>query len=112
MHTLVYSEQCPNSVRFIDALNRTTAAAQVTLLDVNRLSPDQLQRVQAVPALILETGQTMYGTKAFEWLKQYEGDVELEGFCANGTLPFSDVASAQGYATYAESFSSFEPVAE
>lgn len=112
MHSLVYSEQCPNCIRFIDAMKRTTAASQVTLVDVNRLTPDQLQRVQAVPALVLESGQTMYGTKAFEWLKQYEADVELEGFCGNGTLPFSDVANATGYATYAEGFSAFEPVTD
>lgn len=109
-HTLVYSPQCPNCLRFMDALGRTTAARDVRLVDVSQLTDVQLQRVQAVPALVLAGGQTMYGTKAFEWLKQYEADVELESFAANGTLAFSDVQSPQGYATYAEQFSSFEPV--
>lgn len=109
-HTVVYSQQCPNCARFIDALQRTSAAGQVSMVDVARLTPDQLARVSAVPALVLPNGQTLYGTKAFEWLKQFEGDVELEGFAGNGTLPFSDVGSAQGYATYAEAFSAFERV--
>lgn len=111
-HTLVYSEQCPNCVRFIDALGRTSAVSHVTLVDVARLPPQQRSQVSAVPALVLDSGETVYGTKAFEWLKQFEGDVELEGFAGNGSLPFSDVNSVQGYATYAEGFSAFEPVAE
>ena len=111
-HVLLYGAQCPNCLRFIDALQRTSAAASVSLVDVARLTADQLSGVQAVPALVLADGPTLYGTKAFEWLKQYEGDVQLEGFSGNGTLPFSEVDSVQGYATYAESFSAFEPVQE
>lgn len=111
-HTLVYSEQCPNCTRFIDALSRTSAASDVALVDVAHLTAQQLARVQAVPALVLPSGQTVYGTKAFEWLKQFEADVELDGFAGNGSLPFSDVTSMQGYATYAQSFSAFEAVPE
>lgn len=111
-HTLLYSTQCPNCVRFIDALKRTSAATNVSLVDVATLSSSQLASVQAVPAMVLADGQTMYGTKAFEWLKQFEGDVELDGFAGNGSLPFSDVASHQGYATYAQRFSAFEAVPE
>lgn len=105
-HTLVYSQQCPNCTRFIDALKATSAAGHVRLLEVSQLPPHQVRSVTAVPALVLAEGQTLYGTKAFEWLKQYEGDVDLEGFAGNGTLPFSSVDS-MGYATYAENFSSF-----
>ncbi len=112
MHTLVYADQCPNCVRFIDALSRTSAATQVALVDVSRMSKAQREQVTAVPALIVDNGTTLYGTKAFEWLKQFEADVELESFVGNGSLPFSDVNSVQGYATYAEAFSTFEPVAE
>jgi hypothetical protein len=108
--TLVYSQQCTNCARFIDALKRTSAASAVTLVDVAQLTPQQLAGVQAVPALVTSQGQTLYGTKAFEWLKQYEADVELEGFAAaGGSLAFSDVGS-MGYATFATEFSAFEPV--
>lgn len=110
MHTLVYSPQCPNCTRFIDALRATTAASQVRLLDVGTLTPQQVQSVERVPALVLQGGQTLYGTQAFEWLQQFQADVELEGFAGNGSLPFSDLASATPYATYATTFSAFEPV--
>lgn len=107
--TLVYSPQCTNCARFIDALRRTPAASSVAMVDVAQLTPQQLSSVTAVPALITAEGQTLYGTKAFEWLKQYEADVQLESFNGNGTLPFSDIGS-MGYATYATDFSAFEPV--
>lgn len=110
-HTLLYSTQCPNCSRFIDALSRTSAAAETSLVDIATLNPTQLARVSAVPALVLSSGSTLYGTKAFEWLKQYEADVELDGFDGeNGALAFSDVSSTQGYANYAQSYSAFEPV--
>lgn len=111
-HTLLYSTQCPNCSRFLDALSRTSAATQVVPVDVATLPPQQLARVAAVPALVLAGGgSTLYGTKAFEWLKQYEGDVDLVGFEGEaGALAFSDVSSATGYANYTSVYSAFEPV--
>ena len=110
-HTLVYSQQCPNCSRFIDALGRTSAASGVSLVEVSTLNPTQLARVAAVPALVTPQGGTLYGTKAFEWLKQFEADMQIDGFDGeNGALAFSDVSSAQSYATYAQSYSAFEPV--
>lgn len=107
-HTLVFSTQCPNCSRFIEALGRTSVASSVALVDVSTLNPAQLARVAAVPALVLGNGSTLYGTRAFEWLKQYEGDMELDGFDGeNGALAFSDVSSV-GYATYAQSYSAFD----
>ena len=108
-NTLVHSPQCPNCLRFIDALRRTSVAAQTSLVDVASLSPEQLASITAVPALLTADGQTLYGTKAFEWLAQFQGDVELEGFAGGaGGLAFSDVDS-MGYASYTQGFSAFEP---
>lgn len=113
-HTLLYSDQCPNCLRFIEALSRTPVAREVALVDVRSVRADQLENVKAVPALLTD-GDTLYGTSAFEWLKQFEADVELEGFAGGGGgggLAFSDVTSAQGYASYAHVYSAFEPVPE
>ena len=107
--TLVYSPQCPNCMRFLDALKRTPAARDVVVVDLHTLGRDELSRLAAVPALVMPDGTVVYGTKAFEWLKQFEADMELDSFVAGrGSLAFSDLGSAQGYATYAESFSPFE----
>lgn len=111
-HTLVYSPQCPNCMRFLDALGRTPVAADVAVVDVHEVPPERAAHLAAVPALITGDGSgTLYGTKAFEWLKQFEADVELDGFVGgHGSLGFSDVEAAQGYVTYAQSFSAFEPM--
>lgn len=106
--TLVYSQQCPNCARFLDALRRTRAADQVRLVEVGQLGPQQLAAVVAVPALVTAEGQTLYGTKAFEWLKQFEGDAELDAFYGGGgqTLAFSEI-DGMGYASYAEGYGDF-----
>lgn len=113
-HTLVYSPQCPNCMRFLDALGRTAEASNVAVVDVHEVPADQAAHLAAVPALITGDGNgTLYGTKAFEWLKQFEADVELDGFVAGqGSLGFSDFTSMQGYVTYAQGYSAFEPMPE
>lgn len=110
-HTLVYSPQCPNCVRFLDALSRTSVSGEVSVVDVHQLSADAVARLVAVPALLVNGTTPLYGTKAFEWLKDYEGDAELDPFpTGHSGLAFSDLGSVQGYASYADAFSAFEPV--
>jgi hypothetical protein len=113
-HTLIYSEQCPNCIRFLDALRRTSIHPQVATVDVHTLSNDIVDRLAAVPALVDgDSGATMYGTKAFEWLKQFEGDVELDAFSSDrGALAFSDWSSSHGYASCAEQYGPFEAMGE
>lgn len=117
-HLVVYSPQCPNCARFLDALSRLPVSAQVRLVDVTTLSPAQTSGLTAVPAL-MTGGRTLYGTKAFEWLKNFEQEAPLEsydgpgyGTAASGSLAFSDVTSSMGYASYCTGFSQFEPVPE
>lgn len=110
-HTLVYSAQCLNCARFMESLARTGVANQVTLLEVGSLAPGQRASITAVPALVLADGATLYGTKAFEWLKQFEGDMELGGFDGgHGALAFSDLEGSS-YASYCQGYGPFEPVA-
>jgi hypothetical protein len=95
-------------MRFLDALRRTSVAGAVALVDVTQLTEQQRSSVKAVPTLYTE-GVAVVGTKAFEWLKQYEADVDLESFSGNGSLAFSEVSS-MGYAAYSDDFGPFEPV--
>ena len=110
MHQLVYAAQCPNCMRFIGALDRTPMKDAVAKIDVNSLTPDQCRHVSAVPMLVLDTGGTLVGTQAFEWLKQYERDVDVESFSTGRGLPFSDIESDQAFASFAMPYSQFEPV--
>lgn len=110
MHQLVYASQCPNCMRFIGALERTPARDAVNKIDANSLTPDQRRHISAVPTLVLDTGVTLVGTQAFEWLKQYERDVDVESFSTGRGLAFSDIESDQAFASFAVPYSQFEPV--
>lgn len=110
-HQLIYAPQCPNCMRFIGALERTPVRNNVSKLDVNSLSAEQQKHVSAVPMLILNTGTVLVGTKAFDWLKQYEGQVELDSYTpGRGGLPFSDFHDDQFTLTYSTPYGPFEPV--
>lgn len=110
MHRLYYAPQCPNCMRFIGALDRTPARSQVVKVDVNTLPPDQQRQVSAVPMLVLSSGQSLVGTRAFEWLRSFEGEMELESFSGGRGLAFSDLADEQCAMTYTTPYSAFEPV--
>ena len=110
MHRLVYSRQCPNCTRFIGTLSRTPASSSVVKIDVNTLSPDQRSQVPAVPLLVLSNGTSLVGTKAFEWLKQYDGQTEVESFCLGKGLAFSDITDDTFTMEWSTPFSAFEPV--
>lgn len=109
-HQLIYAPQCPNCMRFLGALERTPARASVTKLDVNSLSPDQRRHVSAVPMLILNTGTVLVGTKAFEWLKQHEAQMELESFSLGKGLAFSEIHDDAFTMSYSTPYSDFTPV--
>jgi hypothetical protein len=109
-HTLVYSAQCPNCLRFIEALRMTSAASSTVMIEVSQLDPARLSRVAAVPALIQPDGTPLYGTAAFEWLKLFQGELTPDGFAGEGgALAFSTLDSA-GYAMYTTDYTPFEPV--
>lgn len=110
LHRLFYAAQCPNCMRFIGALDRTPAARSVARVDVNTLTPDQRAQVTAVPMLVLNTGTVVVGTKAFEWLKQYEGQMEVESYSLGRGLAFSDYHDDQFTMSWSTPYSDFEPV--
>ena len=109
-HRLYYAAQCPNCMRFIGALDRTPARGQVVKIDVNTLPADQRRHVTAVPMLVLNTGVTLVGTRAFEWLRTFEGEVELESFSLGKGLAFSDINDDQCSMAFSTPYSAFEPV--
>ena len=113
VHRLIYAAQCPNCTRFLGALERTPVASRVQRIDVATLSPEQRRAVPAVPMLVLDNGTSLVGSQAFQWLKQYEGEVELDTYegargCRGG-LGFSDVSMDAGLISYAQTYSAFGP---
>lgn len=92
-YILFYAPQCPNCVRFMEALDRTPMAQGVTRVDVNWLSPDQRSRIQAVPTMQVPEGY-LTGTDAFKWLRAFEADVEPGCYGASNGLAYSSLDDA------------------
>lgn len=110
-HQLFYAPQCPSCTRFIGALDRTPAKHAVARHDVNFMSLEQRKHIPAVPMLVTNQGSVHVGQHAFEWLKQFDSQVELETFCPmGGGLPFSDVSDSHALLTQATPYGAFEPV--
>lgn len=89
----------------MDGLRRSVARSGVQVVNVDETP---IRGVQYVPTVVLNGGQTLVGTKAFEWLKEHESDGDLEPYSlamARG-LAFSTINSS-GHAQFAESFSPF-----
>lgn len=104
--TVYYSPRCPNCARFLDGLQRSSAARQAAVLVNVDLTPTR--GVEFVPAVVTVSGQALVGTKAFEWLREFASDAALEPYPLAGQrgLAFSDLASA-GQARFADAYSPF-----
>lgn len=103
------SQACPNCNRLLSALrNIASLRGHINVVDIDRLPPSQRAGLQAVPTLVDE-GRTYVGTEAFEWMKKYDAEVELDPAQLGSTLAFADL-SGGGELQYAESFGAFTPL--
>lgn len=96
-------------MRFLGAMNRTRAKQIVRLVNVDS-QPGQAQGIKSVPTLLENNQRPLVGTAAFEWLKQFDGDSELESFMGGAQrLGFSDYTSNEGFIEFTEAYGTFEP---
>jgi len=80
MTKLYYSTGCPNSVRLLDIIKKIPSLRQsVQLLNVEVTPPNLMAGVEFVPTLVDRTGRQHVGSKAFEFLKPFEAEMELDG---------------------------------
>jgi hypothetical protein len=66
-----------------------------------------LQGVEFVPTVVEAGGNTYVGVQAFEFLKQFDHEVEMEPAMQFGGLTFSTLG---GSAASCEGFGAFEPI--
>lgn len=107
---LLYAPQCPNCARFMDALSQTSIKDAVRRVDVNTLTPAQRKHITSVPTVIDSSGTIRTGTQAFMWLKQFEGNRDLDSFCGGKGLAYSDINDDMAPATFSLPYGPFEPV--
>lgn len=108
--TLYYSRRCPNCTRFLSAAARVPDLP-LRVVDVDA-SPGAAQMVTAVPTVVTDGGGGSFvGSKAFEWLGQFQDRTELEHWSGSGGgLAWSSFGDdADGYVQHTEAFSAFEP---
>lgn len=73
------SRSCPNCTRFVEGVHRVPQLKGcLQIMDIDSLPPESKQGLQYVPTVVDSSGHMHVGTKAFEWLKQFDAEVELD----------------------------------
>ena len=112
-YRLYYSPRCPNCTRFAGAVVRLPELSkqlEAVNVDVVHGAADH---VTAVPTIMTADGTTHVGSKAFEWLSQFQAEAELECFQlqggCRGSLAWSSLDDPNALGMFSETFSAFEP---
>ena len=71
-----YSDRCQNSRRFMESLNRTRLKTVARLVNIDHTTVNGLK---FLPTVVVD-GTPKIGTAAFEWLKTFDGDMELQTY--------------------------------
>jgi len=92
------SNQCPNCSRFLDTIRRIPSLRDRTrVVDIDTLPRERRERIEFVPMFVDSHGATHTGSKAFDQLKQYVAEMELECAPSNGgSLAFGSIGDNGG----------------
>lgn len=113
-HRAYISRDCPSCRRFVESVRSCRSAAKAfDLVDVSTLGTSELKRLQVVPTVQTSTGQILTGAKAFDFLKQYEGDRELQVYDVHAAgLMYSDFERDDGHIQRTTLWTPFEGLPE
>ena len=100
MTLLVYtSPSCPNCNRLLETIQRIPSLRTTAkIVDINDLPPQQIASsgLTAVPTLV-DNGRMLVGKEAFEYLGQYNGEIEYESVSfGTGSLVYGSLGSGGG----------------
>lgn len=92
MPLVIYmSQKCSNCNRLMNTVRRIPSLQDARIVDVEH-SPTL--GIEHVPTLIDERGRTYVGGKAFEYLKQFESEMELEPMqLGTGSLAYGSIGN-------------------
>lgn len=83
------SERCSNCTRLVNYLKRIPSLSDTRVIDIDRYPT---QGIEYVPTLVDDGGAAHIGSKAFEYLKKFEGEITLEGMqLGSGQLAFGSI---------------------
>jgi hypothetical protein len=109
MHVVYVSSVCPNSQRFLGSLQRIPSLRDTTkIVNVDHAPPSMHPGIEFVPTLVDSSGVVFVGEKCFEFLKQFNAEMEVEpmAFGGAGALAYSSI-DAEGV-EYSRNYSPFE----
>lgn len=104
MIVVYVSSRCPNCSRLLESLRQIPSLQSARIVDID-VTP--VSGIEYVPTVV-DGSTSMTGAKAFEWLQQYQGEVDLQpvdvGF---GSLSYGLIndSNSVGYASGAFPFS-------
>ena len=89
MITVYISQRCNNSLRIMSIVRRTPSLQGANIVDVDHGVPPGIDHV---PTIVDARGMKHTGIKAFEFLKQYNGETELEAMdIGSGGLAYGSI---------------------
>ena len=91
MSTAAYiSQRCPNCHRFMEAVRQVPSLQQtLRVIDIDQ-TPNP--GITHIPTVVDSSGAVMTGAKAFEWLKQFQSEVEYQPMqLSMGTLSYGSI---------------------
>jgi hypothetical protein len=104
---LFVSMGCPNCTRLMTDMARIPSLREkVEVIDIDHVPPEYKAGLQYVPTLVDNSGQQYVGSKCFEWLAQFQTEVELDFAPMGGSLAFSDI-SGSGEMKIVDTFGEF-----
>lgn len=84
------SQRCPNCARFLESVRSIPSLQQsLRIVDIDQVPQPG---VQYVPTVVDASGATLVGAKVFEWLKQFQSEVEYQPMqLSMGTLSYGSI---------------------
>lgn len=99
--TLYMSKKCANCARMMNTIRRIPSLQDTRIIDVE-FSP--APGIEYVPTLVDQRGKHHVGGKAFEYLRQFDGEITLEPMqLGTGSLAYGSIENGnelnfiQGY---------------
>lgn len=90
MSVAYVSQRCPNCSRFLESVRSIPSLSQsLRIVDIDQTPT---ATVQYVPTVVDERGKTLVGSKVFEWLAQFQSEVEYQPMhLSMGSLSYGSI---------------------
>lgn len=89
MIVVYVSPRCSNCARVLGLLDKIPSLQGARVVDIDRTP---VPGIEYVPTLVDQNGRSHVGSAVLEYLKQFDGEIELESVQLGGGLAFGSIA--------------------